>query len=549
MTKTKAQRKWIDLKMDDIDELLERAKDAVSEDDYEKLEAIVNSLSYLTELVEDKKTTIKKLRELLFGQKSEKTDKVLDKEKRKYRNSGKASDGKEREKAKGHGRHGADAYTGAERVQVPNTSLSPGAECPQCDRGKVYRQGEPGVLVRLQGRAPLAAKVYELERYRCNLCGEVFTAKAPDGVGEEKYDASAAAMIGLLKYGSGLPFNRLEGLQGSLGIPLPSSTQWEIVEDASEKIKPVYKELIREAAQGEVVYNDDTSMKVLTLIKENEEAREPIEEDRVMDDNQSIKKSSERTGIFTSGIVSTREGRKIALFFTGRQHAGENLSDVLSKRALELDAPLQMCDALSRNLPKKLDVIVGNCLAHGRRNFVDVIGSFPDECQHVLETLAQVYKNDAETKDLSPSKRLQFHKTHSKSVMDDLKKWFDERFKNKDVEPNSGLGEAITYMTKRWDRFTLFLRKPGAPLDNNICERALKKAILHRKNSLFYKTEAGAKVGDIFMSLIYTCQLSDLNPFDYLTAILKNAPSIASDPDKWMPWNYGDSLGAETGVG
>ena len=173
--------------------------------------------------------------------------------------------------------------------------------------------------------------MYWLERLRCGACGQVFTAQEPEGVGPEKYDETAAAMIAQLKYGSGIPFYRLEQLEGQIGIPLPAATQWEIVEEAAELLKPARDELIRQAAQGEVVHNDDTSMRVLRL------AREP---------------SDERTGVFTSGVVSTGQGWKIALYFTGRQHAGENIADVLMQRAAELPSPIQMCDALSRNVPR-----------------------------------------------------------------------------------------------------------------------------------------------------------------------------------------------------
>ena len=114
------------------------------------------------------------------------------------------------------------------------------------------------------------------------------------------------------------------------------------------------------------------------------------------------------------------------------------------------------------------------------------------------------------------------------------------------VEPNSALGEAINYLLKRWDAMTLFLRKAGAPLDNNICERALKKAILHRKNSMFFKSEKGARTGDAFMSLIYTCELNGANPFDYLTELQRHAKDLAAAPHNWMPWNYRETLAAIT---
>jgi hypothetical protein len=128
--------------------------------------------------------------------------------------------------------------------------------------------------------------------------------------------------------------------------------------------------------------------------------------------------------------------------------------------------------------------------------------------------------------------------------VDSLKEWLQRQFKERLVEPNSALGEAINYLLKRWDSLTLFLRRAGAPLDNNLCERALKKAILHRKNSLFYKTRNGAGVGDIYMSLIYTCELSGASAFDYLNRLQLARAHVAEHPDRWMPWNYRDNLAA-----
>lgn len=254
--------------------------------------------------------------------------------------------------------------------------------------------------------------------------------------------------------------------------------------------------------------------------------------------------SSERTGVFTSGIVSTKEGRNIALFFTGHKHAGENLADVLRRRASDLSAPIQMCDALSRNLPEKLKVILANCIAHARRKFVDVVESFPEECRYVLETLGSVYKNDEIARDekMSPEERLRFHQAQSGPLMEKLQTWMRSEIQEKKVEPNSGLGEAISYALDHWDKLTRFLEVPGAPLDNNIVERALKKAIIHRNNSLFFKTQNGAHVGDIFMSLIYTCQLQGVDPFDYLTELQRHSEELAANPKEWMPWNYKETL-------
>ena len=253
-----------------------------------------------------------------------------------------------------------------------------------------------------------------------------------------------------------------------------------------------------------------------------------------------------RTGLFTSGVVATLAGARIALFFSGRQHAGENLSDVLKHRDAELEAPIQMCDGLARNLPKELETILANCLAHGRRNFVELYDRFPDECGHVIKAFKVIFRNDkvAREEAMSAEARLAYHQAYSAQTMDDLQVWLQRQFDDKLVEPNSALGEAITYLLKRWEPFSLFLRKAGAPLDNNTCERALKKAILHRKNSMFYKTRNGARVGDMYMSLIYTCELNGANAFDYLNQLQLNAADATKNPERWMPWNYRESVSA-----
>lgn len=527
---------FIDMNREELNQLVEHARASLSEDEYRKLKGVVEALTYLTDLVADQETTIQDLRELLFPTSTEKTKEVLKKaglEGTRQSTAEKPSPSQPREgkqNAPGHGRNGAGDYRNPRRVTVSHASLKHGDRCPGCLKGKVYEQQEPRRLVRIVGQAPLTATVYELQRLRCNLCGEVYSAESPEGVGEDKYEESAAAMIAQLKYGTGMPFYRLEDLENNLGVPLPASTQWEIVEEAAEMIKPACDELIREAAQGEVLHNDDTSMTVLAL-------RRAIAEE-----------AGERTGIFTSGVVSTAEGRKVALFFTGRQHAGENLAEVLKRRAAELSVPIQMSDALSRNAPKPINLLVANCLAHGRRQFVKIAPNFPEPCRHVLEALGEVYHQDrlAREQGLSRIERLQFHQKHSRPVMNDLHQWLEAQLKEHKVEPNSGLGKAIEYMLRHWQPLTLFLREPGAPLDNNLVERALKKAILHRKNSLFYKTLNGAQVGDLYMSLIHSCELNDVNPFDYLTELQRYAEELGSKPADWMPWNYRNTL--ERGV-
>jgi transposase len=530
----------IDLEMSTLKAIIERSKHTpLSEQDCQLLDSVVETLHFLTQELEKKHVSIQKLKQLLFGATTESTRKVLqqllDADKpppTDHENAPEKPTTSPPPKPPGHGRNGADAYSGAETEHIKHASLKPGDPCPNCHKGTVYTT-KPSRLVRIRGQAPLGAKVVELEKLRCGLCGAIFTAQAPPDVGSEKYDAQAAGMIALLKYGSGFPFNRLQRLQGSLGIPLPAATQWEIVQDCAVTLEPVFEQMVYQAAQGRLLHNDDTTMKVLELCRQHNAAS-----------CEDAPPKAPRKGVFTSGIVSVVEDHRVALFFTGPDHAGENLVELLKQRQAERQRPIQMCDALSRNAPESLQTILGNCLTHGRRRFVEVAMHFPDECLYVLQILKAVYQNDAEAKEqsLSDQERLDWHQARSDPKMAELKLWMTEQMEQKKVEPNSGLGEAIGYMLRHWEELTLFLRQPGAPLDNNICERALKKAILHRKNAYFYKTLNGAHVGDLFMSLIHTCELNKVNPFDYLVQLQKNAKTAALTPAGWMPWNYRDTL-------
>ena len=523
-----------------LDELVDRAAATLEADDAELVRRVFESYAYLHDVIADKDTSLKRLRKLVFGSSSEKTKKVVGDDKSSANTDTSAegnsdgtpdesnseddsSQGSSKPKRPGHGRMSADRYQGADQLDVKHDQLSEGDPCPDCDGGKLYEK-TPKVVVRIVGQPPLGATVYRLQKLRCHLCGKLFTASEPAEAAGKKYDETAATMIGLLRYGAGLPFNRLERLQRSFKIPLPASTQWDVVYAITPQIAPAYEALIQVAAQGDVLHNDDTTIKILELMKENA----AFESD-----------SDARTGIFTSGVVATGDAHRVALFFSGRQHAGENLSDVLRHRADELRAPIQMCDGLSRNLPQELETIVANCIAHARRKFVDIYDRFEDECRYVLENFRVVYHNDkiAHKKKMSPEQRLRHHRIKSEQTMNRLHRWLKRQFDEKLVEPNSALGEAISYLLKRWDALTLFLREPGAPLDNNIAENALKRAIIHRKNSLFYRTKRGVQVGDLFMSLIYTCELNDVNAFQYLNALQRNADAVAAQPDRWLPWN------------
>ena len=502
---------------------IERGEPLTSEE-LQALRATIATTAYLTAEIKRKRVSLQRLREWLFGASTEKTATVCPPANAEPDGDPASPAPKaDKPKRKGHGRNPASCYRGAEQVKVAHPDLSAGDSCPECPKGKVYPVAEPAKLVRVVGMAPLSAKLVELERFRCNCCDEVFKAPPPDGTGTDRYDETASSMIGSLRYGMGTPFYRLEKFQEGLGIPLPAGTQWKLVKRAAGLMEPAFDHLITWVAQSEVIHNDDTVMKVL-------------------DRPDLQRKGKARKGVYTSGIIGKQGQHRVALFLTGMNHSGENMAEVLRRRRQELARPIQMCDALSANTAGDLDTIVAHCMVHARRKFVEVADDFPEECRFLLECLKEVYIIEAATHGLSPKERLDLHKERSAPVMDRVWAWIRELTDGKQVEPNSGLGDAIEYMEKHWSRLTLFLREPGAPIDNNAAERILKRAILHRKNSLFYKTLAGARVGDVFMSLIHSAELNKVNPFDYLVALQRYHVLVEENPEEWMPWNYAATL-------
>jgi hypothetical protein len=514
----------VPLSTDQLEALLVTLAGLVPSETYRLLESVLRTFQWLIGALEAKNTTLGRLRRMIFGKQTEKTSAVLPLG---------AVTGSERAtqtKAKGHGRKAARDYPGAQSVKVTHPLHRVGDLCPKCLKGKLYRLAMPARLVRIVAQPIFQATRFELERLRCALCGALLTAPPPPEAGLDKYDSSNGIMLVLLRYGAGLPMYRIAKWQTYFGVPLPPSTQWELIEAVSEIPELIYQALSDEAAQGQVLFNDDTHMRVQSLRQEIATAPE----------------SPKRTGIFTTGIIAKVEQRQIALFFTGQKHAGENLNELLRRRAAHRPPPLQMCDALSRNEPKEFQTILCNCVLHGRRHFVEVVEHFPEECRKVIESLREVYRFEAIVKEqkLSEAQRLAFHQANSQPVMEALHQWMKDQLEQKRVEPNSGLGEAIRYMLKHWVPLTRFLSVPGAPIDNNIAEQGLKKAILHRKNSLSYKTLHGARIGDIHMSLIHTCELNRVNPFDYFMALQQHAAKVRQDPTQWLPWCYQQNIPA-----
>jgi rubredoxin len=436
----------------------------------------------------------------------------------------------------GTGRLGADAYVGASRVECRHEELAVGQRCPVCGQGKLYAL-PAGVEIRIDGHALLSAIHYELEKLRCSACGVIFTAELPAGVGEEKYSAQARAVLAVSRYYLGVPGYRLQGYQAMLGVPVPDATQWDQIEVVGDCAYKVFAQMEREAAQGELIFHDDTAVRILALIQENRDLVAAAHA-------QGLSTPNERTGMHTTALVVQVGEHTAILYYSSRCHAGENLQGLLDKREAGRDKPLAMSDALASNaVADESRLIRCHCLAHGRRKFSDLEAVFPHECQVVLEVLSQVFDHDeqARKEQLSPQARLAYHQAQSQPLMEALKTWLDKQMDDHLVEPNSALGKAIGYMQRHWVTLTKFLSVPGAPLDNNLAERALKLFIRQRNNSLFYKSTHSAYIASVLTSLIATCLYAGVNAVEYLVALQEHRREVFADPAAWLPWAYANS--------
>ena len=430
----------------------------------------------------------------------------------------------------GHGRLSIEAYSGAERRECRHQDLAPGDRCPVCGIGWLYSL-PPGRDLRINGHALLSAIHYDVETLRCSACGERFRAPLPQEVGVDKYHPSARAALALSRYFLGVPFCRLEAYQSLVGVPVPDATQWDQVERMADCAYPVFEHLVNLAAQGELLYQDDTPVRILSLMQENRDLERALG-------------ASARTGMQSTALVVESSGQTICLYFSGRAHAGENLKAVLTQREADRDPPLVMSDALGQNEAPGIDLIRCHCMAHGRRKFTEIESAFPEASQEVVVALKQVFDHEEKTRkeQMSAAERLAYHQAYSGPIMATLKTWMEGQVVGREVEPNSSLGKALAYWLDHWQTLTQFLRVLGAPLENNTAERALKLIIRQRKNSLFYATPHSASVASLLTSLIATCVQAGVNVMDYLVALQENRSAVFAHPAVWLPWTYQSEL-------
>ena len=351
-----------------------------------------------------------------------------------------------------------------------------------------------------------------------------------------KASPRARAVFAVSRYALGLPFYRVQGSQAMLGVPVADATQWDQIEQVGDWSYGGCAYLERFAAQGERISQDDTAVRIVSLMEENRQRRAAAEA-------LGRSRSTERPGMFPTALVVQVGERTICLYSSGRSHAGENLKALLEQRQASLDKPLVMSDALSRHEANADGLMRCHCLAHGRRQCSDLEDVFPTECQVVIEALTQVFDHEDEARDqqMSPTDRLTYPQASRQPIMDELKHWLQQRFDDRLVEPKSTGGKAIASMQAHWETLTRFVSIPGAPLENHVVERALKRFIRQRKHSLLYRTEPSASIASVLTRVIATCLYAGVNALESLVALQEHRAEVCADPSAWLPWTSATS--------
>ena len=512
--------------IDQTDQLLNYLKkNNAPEEEFFIAKGLIDGNLWLCAELERGTLTIAKLRKLFQIQGTEKN----------LRHTGPSTDKnskKNKEKANGHGRNSSEAYTGARIESVPHPTLSPGAMCPAvaCG-GRLYEMTEPGFVVRVTGSPLAMATRYELQKLRCAICETIYTAPLPEGVSDQKYDAGFVSMLMINKYFMAMPLYRQDKLQAYLGMPLPDSTQWDLMFAHQDMLKALYQAFLQDAANGLAICYDDTSVKIL----------EEIQAKKAAEKGQKNKHNT-----FTTGLVSIHEDHHTYLYMTDNKVAGQFIGEILALRDPDLDLPIVMCDALAANIPQDIAeglYILCYCLVHARRQFYELPDGYDDLADEVIGSIGKIYVNEDYAKSLEPQARLAYHQKNSQPIMAKLKTYLEAQ--EEEFEPNGVAGKAIAYVLKRWTNLTVFLEQAHAPLDTNLVERALKLIIQIRKSSMFHKSLNSAAFASYVQSALYSAAQNDENPYDYMKALIEHKNQVIKAPNDWFPWNYKKTLKAQ----
>ena len=450
----------------------------------------------------------------------------------------------EPEKAKGHGRNGASAYSKAKHFFSVLAGVI-GTVCEACGFGKMYRYREK-IIIRIVGQPLFAAETHHYEQARCRECGHIVRATGPacvhEGIGSDyvRYDWSACAMLMVMHYFGGAPFKRLESQHEGWGVPMADANQWVLVNRGDDMLLALHKALEQHAIQKATNFRiDDTGTMVIAIQKEIDADIAALQ--RLGESTKGV-----RTGINATGVYWETPDGPVILFYTGRHHAGEIVDQLLRHRPLSSPKLVKCTDAASKNFDHEHGdkVIESVCNAHALLKFREIKEKYPAEYAEAGSVYKQVFDNDDKAKalGLTPIDRMLYHREHSKPLMEKLKKKCEEKLESKLVEPNSPLWEPLTFVVNQWDRLTRFCEVPGVPLDSNLVEQALIIPVRYLAGSFNYQTEVGAEVGDRAMSLIATARANGVEPVAYLTECLRCHEDLAKRPHHYLPWVYRERM-------
>ncbi len=386
----------------------------------------------------------------------------------------------------------------------------------------------------------LATETHVVEHTKCNCCGAKDSAGEPEALKNciGRYNFSAIAPLAALHYQYGMPFNRLEGLSQNLGLPISSSTQWDLMESTANQVYGFYKFLCKSAANAPVQYCDDTSVSIIALVKEIREQQEQAA-------SNGKSPNQVRSGVHTTNLTAKLNNGSICIFISGLHHSGEVLASFFEARTLE-EQVIVMTDASSCNNAKikktNQDYELAHCNSHSIRKIKD--HKEDPRVHRMLKLYREIFKNDQKTHSMPPKERLEFHKTNSLPLMEDIKSSIETAFAEKQIEPNSILGKDLQYFLNHYKELAAFCYIENAPIDNNTAERMLKGIIRYRKNSYFFKNDMGAKVADIFTTILFTAELNGIKSIEYLHHLLKYREHWKKSPEAWLPWNIQKTLDA-----
>ena len=428
-----------------------------------------------------------------------------------------------------------------------------------CCGNKMYKS-TPVKRVIIVTLNKIQTEEHTAETLRCNICNVTKTAPLPEKINQNfgRYHYSTVAHLISLRYAYGVASYRIEQVSQNVGLKISDSTQWYIFEQAASVLRTFFSFLKKFAANSKIIHADDTHVKVLSLLKDIEEAQD----DAI---SQGKNPDNVRRGIHTTNITAIFNDEKnkgeIVLFDSGLHHCGEIIAELLENRIIGAEVVL-MSDASSSNTSKlddlknDVDVKNVNCNSHAMRKFKEIKKSLDaiqkiapilknetsDRCEFYLSTYKEIFDNDLISRNFSNEERLKFHFEKSYPLMLAMKSRIEQDFHHRKVEPNSGEGKDYQYFLNHFEKLCGFCLVLAAPICNNKSERMLKCIILMRKNSLFFKNELGAFVADIFTSILFTAKQNKLNPIEYLTDLLIFQKHWKKDPERWLPWNYLDTI-------